>query len=96
MIKVAGHEMDEAEAIWLDGNAIAGMLEQMLGTEVTHVPRSCQSCGQVHAIGEHRLYRGAGMVLRCPHCDDVAARIAMLRSGYRVELVGGWQLNFDR
>jgi hypothetical protein len=96
MIRVAGHEMDETEAIWLDGNAIAGMLEGMLGTDVTPTPRVCQSCGQVHAIGAHRLYRGAGLVLRCPNCDHVAARIGMAASHYRVEFMGTWQLDFER
>lgn len=89
-------EMSEAEAVWLDGNAIAGLLHEVLGIEVTTVPRRCQHCGQVHQIGEHRLYRGAGMVLRCPNCDWVAARITPLRDHYMVETLGEWRMQFTR
>jgi hypothetical protein len=36
------------------------------------VLRTCQSCGDRRAIGEHRAYRSAGVVLRCPNCEDIA------------------------
>jgi len=81
---------------WLDGNAIAGMLQELLGAEMTGSPRRCQSCGEVHLIGAHRLYRGAGLVLRCPHCGDVAAQIATLESAFVVKLSGSWQMVIPR
>jgi hypothetical protein len=59
----------------LDGNAIAGLLEEATGAEMTAVIRHCQSCGNEYAIGNHRAYRGAGVVLRCPGCAAVAATI---------------------
>ena len=37
----------------------------------------CQSCGAENALGAHRAYRGAGVVLRCPACGDVAVRIGV-------------------
>jgi Family of unknown function (DUF6510) len=82
--------------LWLDGNAIAGMLEQALGADATLAPRSCQSCGAVRAIGAHRLYRGAGLALRCPVCADVAARVAVLPGRYVVLLAGTWRLELPR
>lgn len=81
-----------APKLWLDGNAVAGMFQEMLGVEITSTPRRCQSCGEVHLIGAHRLYRGAGLVLRCPHCGDVAARIATLSDRYMLSMAGTWQL----
>lgn len=81
-----------APELWLDGNAVAGMFQEMLGVEITSTPRRCQSCGEVHPIGAHRLYRGAGMVLRCPHCGDVAARIATVSDRYVLSMAGSWQL----
>jgi uncharacterized Zn finger protein len=78
--------------LWLDGNAIAGVFQELLGVEVTSSPRRCQSCGEVHQIGAHRLYRGAGLVLRCPHCGDVAARIVTLSDRHVLSIVGSWQL----
>jgi hypothetical protein len=84
--------MSEDDALWLDGNALAGLLEELLGTEVTNAPRGCQSCGQIHAIGAHRLYRGAGLVLRCPNCSDVALRVVTLPDRHIVEIRGRWLL----
>jgi len=83
-------------ALWLDGNAMAGLLEEAFGAEMTRVRRRCQSCGQRHPIGEHRLYRGAGQVLRCPNCGDVALRIAVLPDRHMVELRGTWRLALPR
>src|SRR3954451_5181475 len=66
----------DGDALVLDGNAIAGLLADLFGgAEVTAAARGCGSCGQRHAVGEHRLYRGAGFVLRCPGCGDVALTI---------------------
>jgi uncharacterized Zn finger protein len=84
-----------ATELWLDGNAIAGILQELLGAEMTRTPRRCQSCGQVHPIGAHRLYRGAGLVLRCPACGDVGARIATLQDRYVLMLAGLWQLEIS-
>jgi uncharacterized protein DUF6510 len=80
------------EALWLDGNAIAGLLAELLGTEMTTVPRTCASCGARNAVGAHRLYRGAGLVLRCPVCADVALRIADGPGRHVVQLTGTWTL----
>ena len=48
------------QALWLDGNALAGLLQELFATELTDAPRSCGSCGAIRAVGAHRLYRGAG------------------------------------
>ena len=80
------------DATWLDGNALAGLLHEALGTEMTAAPRGCQSCGQIHPIGEHRLFHAAGLVLRCPACGDIAARIVRLPDRYVLSLVGSWRL----
>jgi hypothetical protein len=82
----------ETTAAWLDGNAIAGLLAELFGTEMTTADRGCASCGAHHAVGAHRLYRGAGMVLRCPACDDVAMTIAMSEERRLVTMRGSWTL----
>lgn len=81
--------MTEA-ALWLDGNALAGLLEEVFGTEMTAARRRCQSCGTRSAIGAHRAYRGAGAVLRCPVCSDVGIQIASVADGHVVHLFGEW------
>lgn len=80
-------------AQWLDGNAIAGLLQELFGAELMGMPRGCQSCGAVHPVGAHRLYRGAGLVLRCPACGDVALRVATLRDRHILHLEGAWRID---
>jgi predicted RNA-binding Zn-ribbon protein involved in translation (DUF1610 family) len=73
-----------------DGNQIAGLLEEIFGMEMTAETRTCQSCGETRAVGSHRLYTGAGYVLRCPNCGDMAAAIVNRPDDYRVSLFGTW------
>src|SRR4051812_50155980 len=87
------------QALWLDGNALGGVLHELFGTELTDMPHGCGSCGAVRAIGAHRLYRGAGLVLRCPVCSDVALVVAagpnppvvpLTRTGGKENVPAGW------
>jgi Family of unknown function (DUF6510) len=84
------------EASWLDGNALAGLFYELFGTELTGTERGCQSCGAVRPVGAHRLYRGAGMVLRCPVCGDVALRVAILPDRHVLSFAGAWRLEIAR
>jgi Family of unknown function (DUF6510) len=88
--------MRDDNALWLDGNGVAGILAEAFGSEMTTVQRGCQSCGQVNAVGAHRAYRSAGIVLRCPACDDVALRIGVLEDRYVLVLAGSWTLDMRR
>jgi hypothetical protein len=82
-------------ALWLDGNSIAGLLEEAFAAEMTVVPRRCQSCRTVSAVGAHRLYRGAGIVLRCPACGDLALSIVTLPDRHIVHLRGEWTVELS-
>jgi Zn finger protein HypA/HybF involved in hydrogenase expression len=75
-----------------DGNSIAGLLTEIFATEVTSAMRTCETCGQRRAIGAHRVFRSAGIVLRCPACGDLAATIAVLEDSYVLRLRGGWRV----
>jgi hypothetical protein len=81
---------------WVDGNAIAGVLVEALGTELTDAPRGCQSCGATNPVGAHRVYRGAGLVLRCPVCGDVALRIVSLEDEHVMTFSGRWRIATPR
>jgi hypothetical protein len=59
----------------LDGNAIAGLLQEVFAVEMTTAIGTCGSCGAAGPVGAVHLYRGAGIVLRCPHCNNVLAKI---------------------
>jgi len=84
------------EASWLDGNGVAGLLAEVFGADVTAVVRACGSCGTAAPVGAHRAYRGAGVVLRCPGCEDVAIRIAQLPDRTVLEVRGAWTVELPR
>jgi phage FluMu protein Com len=56
----------------LDGNAIAGMLGELLPFEMTMAHIRCANCGAVEPLGAEMVYMDApGMVMRCVHCENV-------------------------
>jgi Zn finger protein HypA/HybF involved in hydrogenase expression len=59
--------MDE---LMLDGNAVAGLLQDVFAVEVTTAIGTCDRCGAGEAMGAAHVFHGAGVVLRCPHCDN--------------------------
>jgi hypothetical protein len=59
----------------LDGNAAAGILHAVYGAEMTLAIGTCDSCATAGPVGAVPLYRSAGLVLRCPHCDAVLMKI---------------------
>jgi uncharacterized protein DUF6510 len=84
------------QALWLDGNALAGLLQEVFATELTDAPHGCASCGAVRPIGAHRLYRGAGLVLRCPDCSGIALVVATAPDRHLVHLAGTWRMEMSR
>jgi len=58
-----------------DANHVAGLIGEFLAAEPTSMQRRCQSCRAVHPMAAHLAYQGAGAVLRCPSCGDVAVRV---------------------
>jgi hypothetical protein len=72
------------EPLWLDGNAVAGLLVEALGEDMTAVERRCEHCGDVWALGAYRAYIGAGVVLRCPGCDTPGLRIMVAEDRFSV------------
>ena len=71
--------MDE---LMLDGNAAAGLRQEVFAVEMTTAIGTCASCGAAGPVGAVHVYHGAGIVLRCPHCDNVLAKI--VKDGTRV------------
>jgi len=60
--------------LMLDGNAIAGLLQEVFAVEMTTAIGTCGGCGAARAGRAVHVYRGAGIVLRCPHCNNVLAK----------------------
>ena len=64
--------MDE---LMLDGNAVAGLLGQVFTAEMTTATMTCGKCSMASLVGTMHVFRGAGIVMRCPNCDNVVAKI---------------------
>jgi hypothetical protein len=80
----------------LDGNAIAGLLLETFGSEMTTAITTCAACAASEPVGAVHLFRGAGMVLRCPHCESVLAKIVTSERGVWLSFVGMSALEIPR
>ena len=74
--------------LMLDGNAIAGLLQELFAVEMTTAIGTCGGCGTAGPVGAAHAYRGAGIVLRCPHCDNVLAKIVKNDSQVWIDVRG--------
>ena len=73
----------------LDGNAVAGMLEQLFGADMTAAESQCAGCGRKGEVGTLLAYTNApGVVLRCPACSTVLLRMVETPRGTLVEARG--------
>jgi len=76
------------DALMLDGNAIAGLLHETFGSEMTTATGTCASCGASAQVGAVHVFRSAGIVMRCPQCGQVLAKIVEGRAQVCVDLGG--------
>jgi hypothetical protein len=76
------------DPLMLDGNAIAGQLRDIFGAEMTTAIGTCAGCGASEPFGAVHVFRSAGIVLRCPHCNNVLAKIVTRRTEACVDLTG--------
>jgi hypothetical protein len=73
----------------LDGNAIAGLLVDVFGVEMTTATGACASCGTGGSVGEFEVYlRAPGTVVRCRSCGDVLMVFVTVRGVTCVDLRG--------
>jgi hypothetical protein len=63
------------DKLMLDGDAVAGLLQELFAADMTGAIGSCATCHATEPLGAIHVYRGAGLVLRCPHCDNTLAAI---------------------
>jgi hypothetical protein len=83
------------DALMLDGNAAAGLLQEIFGSEMTTAVGTCHACGTAGEVGGVFLYRGAGLVFRCPHCDAVLMKIVVGGTRRWIDLRGLRALELD-
>ena len=84
--------MDEQR---LDGNAAAGILEEVFAFEITTARAACVHCGSAGEVGAQMAYvTEIGTVVRCTSCDNALIRIAQNPRGYFLDLRGVSYLRF--
>lgn len=79
----------ETRDLLLDGNAIGGLLHELLGTDLTAAPCTCGGCGAREEMARLDVYLHApGVVVRCRHCESVMIRIVRSPTRTWIDLSG--------
>lgn len=87
------------EPIHVDGNSAAGAFAEVLGFDVTVATLTCAGCGRAGAFAESHVYdRAPGIVVRCPACEHVLARLARTPTDVWLDLRGAdsWRIPLAR
>jgi Family of unknown function (DUF6510) len=87
---------DNGSNVVLDGNAAAGLLQEIFVLDVTTANIQCAACGSTAVVGSLRLYgTPMGAILRCTHCDGVVMRAVHTPHGRWLEMTGARNLSFQ-
>jgi hypothetical protein len=90
------HE-DMNRELMLDGNAVAGLLQDLFGLEMTASPVECAHCNKVNDIGALWAFTQApGAVLRCPACENVVIRIVETPRAIYLDARGAAYVRLER
>ncbi len=82
-------EMDLNRSLMVDGNALAGMLQEIFSMEMTASPTECAHCGYEGEMGTLLAFVcSPGLVLRCPGCESVILRIVRTPSAVYLDARG--------
>lgn len=88
---------DTNRELMLDANAIAGLLFEIFGVEMTASPTECASCGREGEIGELLAFtQGPGVILRCSACENVVLRIVQTSEAIYLDARGAVFLRLAR
>ncbi len=73
----------------LDGNAIAGLLWDVFGAEMTTATGECANCRRSGPVAETVVYlRAPGIVVRCRNCLAILAVFVTVHDATCVDLRG--------
>ena len=76
-------------AATLDGNAIAGLLVDVFGTEMTTATGTCASCGTSAQLAELAVYvRAPGTIARCRNCESIVMVLVTIHEVTCVDVRG--------
>jgi hypothetical protein len=89
--------LDNNDELMLDANAVAGLLMDVFGGEMTAEPTECAHCGNQTEIGTLLAFTlGPGVVLRCPACSQVILRIVQTPGAIYLDARGAVYLKLRR
>ncbi len=94
--------MDEQGSDWnreltLDGNAVAGLLQEIFADDMTAAPTECAHCGNQGVIGTLLAFTQApGAILRCPVCEGIMLRIVQTPDAIYLDARGAVYLRLAR
>jgi len=79
----------------LDGNAAAGLLQEIFVLEITTAQIQCNACSSMAPVGSLRVYAAPmGAVLMCTRCDGILMRAVHTPHGRWLEMTGARCLRF--
>jgi hypothetical protein len=83
-------------AQWIDGNDLAGPVQELFTADVTVARGRCAGCGQEGMLAEtHVFYRAPGLVVRCSACDAVMMRLVRAPGRAWLDMRGISHLEFS-
>jgi hypothetical protein len=89
--------MTEERTATLDGNAIAGLLADVFGEEMTTAIGTCAACGASGEVATFAVFtRAPGIVARCRACASVLMVLVTIREITCVDLRGVVSLELPR
>jgi len=89
-------QTDMSPALMLDGNAVAGRLQQIFGQDMTKAVARCVGCASNVEMGASIVFmHGPGVVMRCPACKGVIARIVETPAAIYLDMRGAAYVRLD-
>ena len=80
---------------YVDGNAAAGPLQELLAIEPTTVQGQCTTCGRTAMLADTRVYLGGpGLVMRCRGCGSELMSLVTTPTSTRLDISGLTSLTF--
>jgi hypothetical protein len=74
---------------YVDGNMLAGPLQEVFAVDLTTATGRCASCGRTGPVAGLRVYANApGVVARCPFCTEVMLRLVRTPDSAWLDLRG--------
>jgi hypothetical protein len=90
-------QVDVNDTLMVDANAVAGLLADIFGFDITAEPTECAHCGNQGEVGALLAFiQGPGVVLRCSACKQIVLRIVQTPAAIYLDARGAVYLKLTR